>query len=77
MAATSRMEGSGLSASMLPAAAVSMREGLKRGCNFGAGFEDERARFVAAQSFMKVRTAAASARESMHLSGSVLLIQGR
>ena len=57
------MRGSGLLESMLPAAAASMREGLKRGCSVGMGFEDERARFVAAQSFMKVRTAAASARE--------------
>lgn len=40
-----------------------MREGLKRRCSFGTGLEDDRARFVAAQSFMKVRRAAASARE--------------
>lgn len=71
------MEGSGFLASMLPAAAASMREGLKRGCSFGAGVEDERARFVAAQSFMKVRRAAASARESTHKLGLILLLQGR
>lgn len=63
VAAMSRMEGSGLWASMLPAAAASMREGLKRGWSLGTGCEDERARLVAAQSFMKVRTAAASASE--------------
>ncbi len=57
------MEGSGLLASTLPAAAASMIEGLKRGWSLGTGLEDESARFVAAQSFMKVRTAAASARE--------------
>ena len=62
-AARRRVEGSGCGASMSPAAAASMRDGLKRGWRSGTGFEDERARFVAAQSFMKVRSAAASARE--------------
>ena len=38
-------------------------EGLKRRCMFGTGFEEERARFEAAQSFVKVTRAAASARE--------------
>ena len=58
------MPGSEVLASMLPAADASMREGSKRGWSFGRGVEDERrARFVAAQSFMKVRRAAASARE--------------
>ncbi len=63
MAAASRIEGSADLASMFPAAAASMREGSKRGCSFGMGLEEERARFVVAQSLIKVRRAAASARE--------------